>query len=439
MFCNHPDATKNIAAVGSATQNYTVLLHVLQPPKCDKEHFQVLPPEDKAHSYDGFASTKGKMVLPRTVLMEQLKKGEQLALAELRLRVWSVTKAIVNINGILREIDKTRIGETPFKWCLYMNNPIKLCTPLLKEMVRRWVGRNECFVLKQRMVPFTVGDVCMGLGLGVGGLDVKFDDNFGVSNMPFTILDNIENLYQYNWAKVVHTFVVNSLRNASRMIRQRYIKDSVGLSGNVAVLQLWAVQRLGLTDGPHHIVFPRIIKWPLVRLRSNKIEVLFKKKDICWEWFLREEDRQNLIIRAALQLDEGPIPQHGGHDLGMSWEEVVMKKIEDNQRKMVEMKKELKTLAAMVVVWRKRRTTLRDLWMLHLLIATVAILRLDPLHLLRLAETRANCNSQPLTLTPPPRAPPYYPPNCRRRRCSSERRRNQSSGRGNSPKQPWHR
>ncbi|KAG2397434.1 uncharacterized protein HKW66_Vig0143300 [Vigna angularis] len=241
----------------------------------------------------------------------------------LRLRVWSVTKAIVNINGILREIDKTRIGETPFKWCLYMNNPIKLCTPLLKEMVRRWVGRNECFVLKQRMVPFTVGDVCMGLGLGVGGLDVKFDDNFG---------DNIENLYQYNWAKVVHTFVVNSLRNASRMIRQRYIKDSVGLSGNVAVLQLWAVQRLGLTDGPHHIVFPRIIKWPL----------------ICWEWFLREEDRQNLIIRAALQLDEGPIPQHGGHDLGMSWEEVVMKKIEDNQRKMVEMKKELKTLAAMV-------------------------------------------------------------------------------------------
>ncbi|BAT90405.1 hypothetical protein VIGAN_06164700 [Vigna angularis var. angularis] len=197
MFCNHPDATKNIAAAGSAIIpcfcNYTVLLHVLQLPKCDKEHFQVLPPEDKAHSYDGFASTKGKMVLPRTVLMEQLKKGEQLALPE-----------------------------------------------------------------------------------------------------------------------------------------------------------LWAVQRLGLTDGPHHIVFPRIIKWPLVRLRSNKIEVLFKKKDICWEWFLREEDRQNLIIRAALQLDEGPIPQHGGHDLGMSWEEVVMKKIEDNQRKMVEMKKELKTLAAMV-------------------------------------------------------------------------------------------
>ncbi|KAG2397442.1 uncharacterized protein HKW66_Vig0143220 [Vigna angularis] len=78
------DATKNIAAAGSATQHCTVLLHVLQPPKCDKEHFQVLPLEDKAHSHDGFATTRGNMVLPHTVLMEQLKKEEQLALAEMQ-------------------------------------------------------------------------------------------------------------------------------------------------------------------------------------------------------------------------------------------------------------------------------------------------------------------------------------------------------------------
>ncbi|KOM41448.1 hypothetical protein LR48_Vigan04g164600 [Vigna angularis] len=293
----------------------------------------------------------------------------------LRLRPWSDTKPIVDINSILRQSDRTRIEETPFKWCLYMNSPIEFCSPLFKEMVRRWVCRNECFVLKQTMVPFTVGDVCTGLGLGVGGLDVNFDDNFdavvchqfssksftlkdvihkikhskAVSNMPFTVLDNIDNLYQYNWTKAVHTFVVNSLGNASRMIRQHDIRD-LGLSGNVVVLQLWAVERLGLADGAHHIVFPRIINWSSLKLRSNKIEDLFKRKEICWEWFLREGDRGNSIIRATLHLEEGPIPEDDGHELGLSWEEMVMKKIEYNQRKMVAMNKDLITLATMVVM-----------------------------------------------------------------------------------------
>ncbi|XP_017420348.2 uncharacterized protein LOC108330374 [Vigna angularis] len=253
--------------------------------------------------------------------------------------------------------------------------PIDFCTPLLKEMVRRWVSRNESFVLKQTMVPFTVGDVCMGLGLGVGGLDVNFDDDFdavvchqfssksftvkdvihrikhskAVSNMPFRVLANIDNLYEYNWAKAVHTFVVNSLGNASRKIRQGDIRD-LGLSGNVAVLQLWAVERLGLADGAHDIVFPRIMNWRSLKLRCNKIEELFKRKEICWEWFLRDEDRQNSIICAALHLEEGSIAEDDGDELGLSWEQVVMKKIEDNQRKMVAMDKDLRSLATLVGV-----------------------------------------------------------------------------------------
>ncbi|WVZ13866.1 hypothetical protein V8G54_011432 [Vigna mungo] len=69
---------------------------------------------------------------------------------------------------------------------------------------------------------------------------------------------------------------------------------------------------------------------------------------ICWEWFLREEDRGNPIIRATLNLDEGPIPEDDVHEFGMTREEGLMRTIEDNQRKMVEMNQELRTLAAMV-------------------------------------------------------------------------------------------
>ncbi|WVY94392.1 hypothetical protein V8G54_033480 [Vigna mungo] len=56
---------------------------------------------------------------------------------------------------------------------------------------------------------------------------------------------------------------------------------------------------------------------------------------ICWEWFLREEDRGNPVIHAALNLDEVR-------------EERLRKTIEDNKRKMVEMNEELRTLAAIV-------------------------------------------------------------------------------------------
>ncbi|KOM55411.1 hypothetical protein LR48_Vigan10g130300 [Vigna angularis] len=135
--------------------------------------------------------------------------------------------------------------------------------------------------------------------------------------MSFTVLDNIDNLYEYNWAKAVHTFVINSLGNASRKIRQRDIRD-LGLSGNVAVLEVWAVERLGLANGAHDIVFLRIMNWRSLKLRSNKIEDLFKRKEICWEWFLREEDRRNSIICAALHLEEGSIAEDDGDELGLS-------------------------------------------------------------------------------------------------------------------------
>ncbi|KOM57517.1 hypothetical protein LR48_Vigan11g055000 [Vigna angularis] len=71
---------------------------------------------------------------------------------------------------------------------------------------------------------------------------------------------------------------------------------------------------------------------------------------ICWEWFLRDEDRQNSIICAALHLEEGSIAEDDGDELGLSWEQVVMKKIEDNQRKMVAMDKDLRSLATLVGV-----------------------------------------------------------------------------------------
>ncbi|WVZ20626.1 hypothetical protein V8G54_007948 [Vigna mungo] len=63
---------------------------------------------------------------------------------------------------------------------------------------------------------------------------------------------------------------------------------------------------------------------------------------------LRDEDRSNPVIRAALHLDEVPIPEHNVHEFGMSTEEGQRKKIEDNKKKLVQMNEELRSLAAFV-------------------------------------------------------------------------------------------
>ncbi|WVZ00644.1 hypothetical protein V8G54_026713 [Vigna mungo] len=137
-----------------------------------------------------------------------------------------------------------------------------------------------------------------GNGLDVGGLYVNFDDNFG--------------------GGVCEQF-------SSKLFTLKAI--------------LWVVERLGLADGEHNIVFLRIINWPSLKLRSKKIEELFQKKNV--------RGRGNPIIRATLHLDEGAIPEHDVHEFGMSWKEFVMKINEDNQRRMVEMNKELRTLVVM--------------------------------------------------------------------------------------------
>jgi len=53
-----------------------------------------------------------------------------------------------------------------------------------------------------------------------------------ISNIPYSFLDNIDNLSNYNWVKVVHSYLVKSLSRAFLALGQR----EICLSGSAAVL-----------------------------------------------------------------------------------------------------------------------------------------------------------------------------------------------------------
>jgi len=193
------------------------------------------------------------------------------------------------MNGLILDRHRERIPGTPFKWCLDMQQPLQICNPLLLELLKRWLPAQESFRVMQRSISFTCADICMSLCLLVVGLDVDFDkivcgvvggllqdkivtvetvieiiqalvgsdsekvDNVcrlyifvcfvvlyfprnskTISNIPCSVLDDIDGLSNYNWGKAVHSFLVKSLSRGFLALGQR----ELCLSGAAPVLQV---------------------------------------------------------------------------------------------------------------------------------------------------------------------------------------------------------
>ena len=160
-------------------------------------------------------------------------------------------------------------------------------------IVSRWSNIDLCFRIREYLVPFSVFDVCLHLGLGVVGEEVNFehcapgvvnklfhDNDITVNNIlaklrditvnreenvddfcrlyillafctfyfprssrtittvPFACLDNLDNLYIYNWGAVVYGFLVQSLNRASELYNHQKNNVAMQVSGCVTLLQV---------------------------------------------------------------------------------------------------------------------------------------------------------------------------------------------------------
>ncbi|WVZ07123.1 hypothetical protein V8G54_020469 [Vigna mungo] len=76
----------------------------------------------------------------------------------------------------------------------------------------------------------------------------------------------------------------------------------------------------------------------MIRQRDIKHSISISGNAVVLQWLLHEEDHGNPMICATLNLDEGPLPEHGAHDIGLSWEELI---------RMIEMNNEISDLVVM--------------------------------------------------------------------------------------------
>jgi len=57
-----------------------------------------------------------------------------------------------------------------------LEEPIQISTVVVREFSSRWSSLYLCFRVRKYLVPFSVLDVCIFLGLGVVGEEVNFED-----------------------------------------------------------------------------------------------------------------------------------------------------------------------------------------------------------------------------------------------------------------------
>ncbi|WVZ04330.1 hypothetical protein V8G54_025136 [Vigna mungo] len=66
---------------------------------------------------------------------------------------------------------------------------------------------------------------------------------------------------------------------------------------------LWAYERLGLHYNSSVKVFPRLRRFRSLKYGTEAIDLLFRKGEVHFDWYLRSNDRENPIVRAAFNMD----------------------------------------------------------------------------------------------------------------------------------------
>ncbi|KOM37562.1 hypothetical protein LR48_Vigan03g094400 [Vigna angularis] len=243
------------------------------------------------------------------------------------------SSSIVKMNRLVGDTHVEHIRMTPFRWCLHIVEPLEVNLKLLKMMVQRLAGHDVSFRVSQELVPFSVLDVFMKIGLDIGGLEIPFDESVvGVvgdmfnpktttlkevmdmfrlvvrdENIEVDVVYDLDSLCLYGWATGVHKHIVQNLNKCMKKIMFGGIACSLSLSGNVAVLQAWAVERLSLHGHYSHRRFPRILRWLPYTATTKEIDNIFKTGDLNLEWYVSKEDCEVAEIRAAFHMDDGGI------------------------------------------------------------------------------------------------------------------------------------
>ncbi|KOM58193.1 hypothetical protein LR48_Vigan11g122700 [Vigna angularis] len=121
-----------------------------------------------------------------------------------------------------------------------------------------------------------------------------------INSVPFSKLDNIDELNIYNWGDAVYSLIKSSLNRAADKYNRKTYHDAIHIAGCAAVLQLWVLEHISLYDIGGRSIYPRILHWIVIKDKRRKIISTFERTEILWDFHLSEEQFQNEEIKESL-------------------------------------------------------------------------------------------------------------------------------------------
>uniref|UniRef100_A0A2N9FFP8 Aminotransferase-like plant mobile domain-containing protein n=1 Tax=Fagus sylvatica TaxID=28930 RepID=A0A2N9FFP8_FAGSY len=209
----------------------------------------------------------------------------------------SVTK-LMEVNNSLAEECKSQLQTTPFGWLLNLHCNIEASGRILEVMATRWNADARAFQVGDRLIPFTLYDIALILGLPVRGEPIDWNQShsggsvveklldrhlkttspdrtklvtlltktsiqvpnrvrlyialvFSYFLFPTTskkvnpsllpLLDDRANLGTYAWGKAVYDFLVSGLSRAASSMQAKKGRGNLHIQGCTALLQVLSV------------------------------------------------------------------------------------------------------------------------------------------------------------------------------------------------------
>uniref|UniRef100_A0A2N9I6Q6 Ubiquitin-like protease family profile domain-containing protein n=1 Tax=Fagus sylvatica TaxID=28930 RepID=A0A2N9I6Q6_FAGSY len=251
-----------------------------------------------------------------------------------RIRHQCSVSKLMEVNKSLAEECKSQLQTTPFGWLLNLHCNIEASGRILEVMATRWNADARAFQVGDRLIPFTLYDIALILGLPVRGEPIDWNQShsggsvveklldrhlkttspdrtklvtlltktsiqvpnrvrlyialvFSYFLFPTTskkvnpsllpLLDDRANLGTYAWGKAVYDFLVSGLSRAASSMQAKKGRGNLHIQGCTALLQIWACEHLGVGHKNAEInqPFPRFLAWTHQRMYTKKASEAF--------------------------------------------------------------------------------------------------------------------------------------------------------------------
>uniref|UniRef100_A0A2N9F470 Aminotransferase-like plant mobile domain-containing protein n=1 Tax=Fagus sylvatica TaxID=28930 RepID=A0A2N9F470_FAGSY len=205
----------------------------------------------------------------------------------------------MDVNKSLSEQCKRQLQTTPFGWLLNLHCNIEASGRMLEVMLASWNVDERAFQVGDRLIPFTLYDVALILGLPVRGEPIDCNQSHSGGSLVEKLLnthlkttspertklvtlltkpsikvpDRVRaNLGRYAWGKAVYEFLVSGLNRAAASKQAKKTRGNLHIQGCTALLQIWACEHLGIGQKNAEInqPFPRFLAWTHQRMFSKK-------------------------------------------------------------------------------------------------------------------------------------------------------------------------